>query len=111
MSEFDELKQGVAAECREDVVGLWAVIWDVRNRLPKASEVERRDIALRIVYDLLSSKQIWAGYPTSDGRGFVYWSVTPTDAMNRITDEWNRLGHEPNIGEIVWFTAKQKQAA
>jgi hypothetical protein len=111
MSEFDRLKQGVAAECHDDVVGLWSVIWDVRSSLPNASEREARDVALRIVSDLLTSKQIWAGHPTSDGRGFVYWNISPIDAIKRISDEWDRLGHEPNVGEIVWFTAKQKQVA
>jgi hypothetical protein len=111
MSEFDELKHGVADECHEDVVGLWSVVWDVHHRMPKASERERRDIALRIISDLLTTNQIWAGHPTGDGRGFIYWDVGPTDAMKRINDEWDRLGHEPNVGEVVWFTAKQKQAA
>jgi hypothetical protein len=111
MSEFDELEKGVLDECYDDVVGLWSVIWDVRYRMPKASDSEIRSVAMRIIVDLLSSQKIWAGHPTSDGRGFVYWDMSPMAAVKKISDEWDRLSQEPNVGEIVWFTAKKKQAA
>ena len=111
MSEFDELEKGVLDECFEDVVGLWSVIWDVRNRMPNAGDREIRRIAMKIVGDLIASGQIWAGHPTSDGRGFIYWDMAPGAVIKKISDEWDKLGREPNVGEVVWFTAKKKQAA
>jgi hypothetical protein len=51
---------------------------------------------------------VQAGFPTPDGRGFEPWSLGPNAGIDRINSEWNALGREPKIGEVVWFNTTQK---
>ena len=46
-----------------------------------------------------------AGIPKPDGQGFDRWDLSVQETMDRITHELDELGREPEIGEIVWFTA------
>jgi hypothetical protein len=35
--------------------------------------------------------------------GFVPWTLTIPEALDRIEREWRALGREPNLWEICWF--------
>lgn len=62
---------------------------------------------LDILYGLLSSGLVQAGLPTLDG-GFEPWPFDPEEALARIESEWQELGRDPDIGEIVWFAVTEK---
>src|SRR5438552_3355910 len=111
MINLDELERSLLAEAEEDHLGLWSLIWEVRYALndgqyperdeDKSNPVDVRDLTLRLVEKLLDSGRIVAGKPTPDGQGFIPWSEDKKQAMARIAKEWDALGREPNIGEIV----------
>jgi hypothetical protein len=113
MIDMNQLKRDVLAECEEDYVGLWSIIWRVRYALndgqyplpedDRADSSEVRRLTLQLVQDLLEAGLVQAGSPAPDGRGFARWSLRPREVVRRITSEWDALGREPNIGEVVWF--------
>ena len=97
------IRDAILAECREDHVGLWTIIWHLRRMGVQESQETRR-LTMSLSRDLLSAGML-AGTPTPDGRGFVPWSASASSILSRIEEAWDALGHEPNIGDIVWFTA------
>lgn len=92
----------------EDHVGLWEVIGDAKRLFPDANHIEIQRITLDLIYELLSSGFIEAGFPTPDGKDFIPWSDGSTEVANRIKSEWNTLRQEPNIGDVVWFNITDK---
>ncbi len=118
MIDLNRLKGDVLQEGKEDHVGLWSIIWRIRYALndgeypsregDRADPLEVRRFTLRLVQDLLESGLVQAGFPTPDGSGFEPWSLGPSAVIDRINSEWNALGREPNIGEVVWFSTTQK---
>jgi hypothetical protein len=107
MHMTESLKQNVIAECEDDHVGLWSIVRDVREELPEASESEIRRETLELLYELLKSGRIEAGFPDSNGRSFHRWPFPPRAIIDRIEAGW-RPGTWPAIGEIVWFTSPGK---
>lgn len=117
MVDLGRLQAELLQECKEDHVGLWTFLWVVRHALndgaypskehDKADPAEVRRLSLELVRRLLESGLVQAGFPAADGRGFVPWQMTPEAVLKRIEAEWNAPGHEPNIGDIVWFTTRE----
>jgi hypothetical protein len=118
MIDLNRLRKEVLKECEEDHVGLWSLIWQIRYALnggkypsredDRADPLEVRHLTLRLVQDLLETGLVQAGSPTPDARGFEPWSLGPSEVVGRINSEWDALGREPNIGEVVWFTTTEK---
>ncbi|HEY7156739.1 MAG TPA: hypothetical protein VH575_22410 [Gemmataceae bacterium] len=108
MLTLESLKQSILAECEEDHVGLWSVIREVEEFLPKRDEAVVRDQVLSLLHELLVAGEIKAGFPTSEGR-FRSLRTTPEKIMARIEAEWP-LGHRPTIGEGLWFTRAKKKS-
>ena len=118
MIDLNRLKRDVLKESAEDYVGLWSIIWRIRYELndqeyppreeDQADPVEVRCMTLGLVQDLLQDGLVRVGFPTLDGRGFEPWSLEPGEVTYRINLEWDALGREPNIGEVVWFTTTEK---
>ena len=102
MPDLKSLKQAILAECDEDYVGLWSVIRDVEEFLPKKDENAIREQVLNLLRELLAAGEIKAGFPTKEG-GFRSLRSTPDRIMARIEKEW-LVGHRPTIGEGLWFT-------
>lgn len=105
MRELEDLKKQVLSECRDDHVGLWSVVREVRETFPDAASEEVRDVTLAILHELLERKLVRAGFPTPDGRGFISWVTGAAESIDRIEDAWIALHRDPDIGEIAWFTA------
>ena len=110
MLKHDLIIKELLLECYDDHVGLWAIIWVFREELQVADLGERRRMTMEIVRYMLGTGLVQAGFPTSDSTGFNPWDTSPTETIARIESEWDKLGHEPNIGDIVWFTAKDEHA-
>ncbi len=106
---LNEIKNDFIKECHDDHVGLWVILWLARRLFPGASSEKLKDITLLIVREVLEDEQagIVAGKPSPDGRSFVPWSTTTDETVRKIDEKWKALGREPNIGDIVWFTAKE----
>jgi hypothetical protein len=108
MATFESLKQSILTECEEDHVGIWSVIRDVEEFLPKRNEAAVRDQVLKVLQELLVAHDIKAGFPTSEGR-FRSLKLTPEKILERIEADWP-VGRRPTIGEGLWFTAAKKKS-
>jgi hypothetical protein len=95
-----EVSREILVEGLHDYIGLWSVLWHFRD-LPDPAL--RRQKAMALVKEFLGNGWFEAGFPTSDGRGFTPWQSDSTDSISRIEKEWDALGREPNIGEVVWL--------
>ena len=101
--------RGAWLEIREDdYVGLWSVIRDVEEFLPKQDTTAVRDQVLRLLHELLVAHEIKSGFPTAEGR-FRSLKATPEKIIARIEADWP-IGHRPTIGEGLWFTRAKKRA-
>jgi len=97
--------------CSEDDVGLWFAMTPVEDDFEEATPSEIREKTLEVIFDLLEAGLIKAGVPEYDDKGKLYfktWPLTANETIKRINIEWDNLGHEPMIGEIVWFTSTEK---
>jgi hypothetical protein len=100
----DEVLDTLAADCRDDHVGLWQIVNAARHDLGARNSDETRAAALRLVRSLLGERGVRVGHPTQDGRRFAAWELAPGQAVRRIYEEWSAPGREPDIGEVTWFT-------
>lgn len=99
------LREMIIEECKNDYVGLWAVIFDVKELFNKKNADEIKDITLQIIKKLLDENLIVAGFPTKDGRNFAKWNYSAGEIIYRIRKEWDTLHRDPDIDEVVWFTS------
>lgn len=120
MSQFTPLEREILQACSEDDVGLWEAVWRAQQEFPKASADEIKEIVLSALHMLLTARLIDAGrsvardssYIRSDWRSvfglgydIVSWNLPADQAIERIRQEWDALGGEPTIGDIVWFVS------
>jgi hypothetical protein len=106
MEPIDKVLDELVAEAKVDEVGLWFIIASLRDDCGIHDAVQRRDLALNLVQRLLDSGQITAGYYNPNGNGITPWRMSTTDVLSRIVSEWDSLGRDPSIGEIVVFVGK-----
>ena len=66
MPDLEAMKRDLLEECRDDHVGLWSVIRYVEDEFPSECPERVREITLNVLYDLLKSGQIEAGFPDSN---------------------------------------------
>jgi hypothetical protein len=88
-------------EALDDHLQLWWLMPDVNE---VADPEHRQRETLQLVYEMLASGWFDAGFPTPSGREFEPWQLSTEESLARIAREWQALGREPNIGEIVWFS-------
>ncbi len=104
MTTLEAIRNDVLAECKEDHVGIWSVLWEVRERVGTDDPVVLRRLALDIIHKLLESGGIEIGMCTRDGKRFRPWLLSPSLAVKQIGKQWNELGREPNIGDFAYLT-------
>jgi hypothetical protein len=103
---IEEIGKVLAEEVQSDCVGLWAVLWEVKQRLPSLTPAETRATVLAVVREALEREVIVPGEFV--GMRFMQWEVSLKDALERIDNAWLALGREPTIGEVVWFMAQAR---
>lgn len=92
-------------ECAEDYVGLWSLVRSVRESHALLSNSQIEHETLRLLLEQLQANRIVAGIFEND-ETFRIWEETPDEIVRRIGEEWDALGRELDIGDIVWFTLK-----
>jgi hypothetical protein len=103
---MEDLRRTFLREARSDDVGLWLLVRWVRDALgPDCNADEVREKTLGFLEEMLRNGRIRAGHPDGERRRFVAWPFDAQEAVARIRTEWEALGREPKLGEIVWFTA------
>lgn len=112
MNDADSLYKAIVSECREDHVGLWAIVKDVRRAIPEQDNVF--DSTLSLIRRLLVESDVVAGQFRKIGDQkweFEQWEMPVDKIIGKIGSEWQSLGRDPDISEVVWFTAKQVRHA
>jgi len=104
MNNLEKVKRDFLVECTDDYVGLWSVIWHIKHDLKEEDSENIRAISVALIREFLELGLIKAGNPRITGE-FVEWQLDPEGIVERLEREWNELGREPNIGDIVWFTS------
>jgi hypothetical protein len=109
--KLSEIVQGYVEEAEIDYVGLWQIIIRVRYDLGIVDQTELRKIVLQIVRELLA-----AGLEAVTLRDIapvrVAWENQDIGyVLDRIRQQWDILGRDPNPGEIVWFDRKSVEQA
>ena len=96
-----------------DHVGLWSLVKRIR-RAGAADDSNILKTTQDLILPFLSEGAIIAGQLVRDdefhasrleGYEFHQWNMPPQEVIARIEAEWTGLGRDPNIGQIVWFTA------
>ena len=120
MSQLTPLERDILQACSEDDVGLWEAVRHGQRNFPHASPDEIKQVVISALRVLLTARLIDAGrsvardssYIRSDWRSvfgpgydIVSWNLQADQAIERIGQEWDALGGEPTIGDIVWFVS------
>jgi hypothetical protein len=113
MKTWQEFKKQLLDECERDEVGLWFIIRRLRDELGMNDQGQIRQSTLKMVRELLETGDVVAGDHASANSGLPAWKIVSwdgsiDDVLARIDREWDRLGREPNIGEIVTLQAKSE---
>ena len=107
MSQLTPLEREILQACSEDDVGLWEAVRHGQRNFPHASPDEIKQVVLSALRVLLTARLIDAGLPVARGTSYdiVSWNLPADQAIERIRQEWDELGGEPTIGDIVWFVS------
>jgi hypothetical protein len=106
MELTDRLLDELMAEAKADEVGLWFIIAALREEYGVKDTAQRRLLTLSLVQRLLDSGQVVAGYYHPDGSGAIIpWKMSTVEVLSRIISEWDSLGRDPSIGEVVVFVS------
>jgi hypothetical protein len=98
----EALERMILEELTDDYLGMWEVAQLVRDELGTEDDTELREHTLSVLETMLMHGLIRPGLATSDGR-FDAWELDPGRAALRISDEWERLGRMPTLGDIAWL--------
>ena len=104
--------------CAEDFRELWGLLWTIRYHwcdgdypvdvYARTDPQVVREIALEIIRETVESGLLdvyFTNYPASDRYKLQKSTFAPADTYARIVSEWDRLPHEPRMGEIAVFRA------
>jgi len=105
--QLSEVHKEILVECASDDVGLWEIIARVNHEGYSKFDILPgvREKTLEIIRDLLSAGLVYAGFPRNDGKNFEISPMSPNQTMKHIESEWDKLGHMPTLGDIIWFRA------
>ena len=102
MRSVDKIVEGFRREAQQDYVGLWQVTGTVMHNFKLSEASKIREMTLTIVRQLLDSG-LCAVDLAPGGRCTPWSDQEPESVVRRIEAEWNALGRDPDIGDIVWF--------
>jgi hypothetical protein len=96
---LDRKMQAWISEATEDVLGLWQLCRSARYDGGAKTPEEVKTMVLGFVRRLLEN-----GVQAVEIRDQRPWSdQNPDSVIERISREWDALGREPNVPDIVWF--------
>jgi hypothetical protein len=103
---IDQVKRVLIEEAQTDTVGLWAVLWQVKQEIPLLTPDEARQATLTAIREALGEEHVIPGEfmdQDENTAAFVVWQLSVDEVVARIEREWAALGREPNLGEVVWL--------
>ena len=93
---LDILRRGL-----DDYIGLWEIL-RADGRLAHPVDSDRVERVLGAIGELIDKGYAVPGAPIRFD-GFEPWPLGPSEAIARIRRDWDTLGREPNVGEVVWL--------
>ncbi len=91
--------KGWLYEADYDVIGLWNLYNAARHDWGAKRPEEIRALVLGFVRELLAN-----GVQAINPGDLRPWpNQQPDSVIERISREWDELGREPNVPDIVWF--------
>src|SRR5215211_8062228 len=96
-----DIERLLLEEMKEDYVGLWELVRLV-SELDAEDPASIRETTLQIVEDMVMQGLIRPGVATAQG-GFEPWPTDPGRSLLTISEELERLGRTPMVGDIAWF--------
>lgn len=90
---------------RDDWLGMSPITGSAASLLGRDySPASERDLAMRIIADLID-RGADAGDITSDPeKPFVPWGLSRVESLQLIKGKWDAIGKSPESGEICWIT-------
>lgn len=107
MENISKTKMEFLRECYDDYVGLWSLIRRIKFLTKNEDPKSVRGMTISLLAELFSQGLIKPGIPRISGE-FEEWKLSTEKTIERIQIEWDKLGVEPNMGDIVWFTTTEK---
>lgn len=102
---IEEIARDYSRVVEADYIGLWQIVIRVRHELGVIDRKSNKEAVLSVVRQMLS---IGFDAVTLDVLGPEHWQNQEADyVLNRISSEWDKLGDDPNPGDIVWFDCKR----
>jgi hypothetical protein len=99
---LEKRMRGWLYEAAHDVIGLWNLCHAARYDWGVRSPEELKALVLGFVRELLAN-----GVQAINVSDLQPWpDQRPDSVTERISREWDALGREPNVPDIVWFKKK-----
>jgi len=106
-----ELLDELIAEAKADEVGLWLIVSTLSRQFGITDSKAIKVVTLQCIDQLLRTGHVIAGYYSRSGPKITAWQLDVDDTLTRIAREWDELGREPTIGDIVVFVGTENQLA
>ena len=90
----------ISQELDEDYVEMWKLSWCIREEWPEATGREVRSVA-EVALTMLVEAGSQLGDIDWETGEFLPWPSG--GAVERAVGAWDRLGREPNMGDIGWL--------
>jgi hypothetical protein len=97
------LQREILKECVDDDCDLCWLIGVVREESPPAEPQALQAVCLQVIHDLHKAGYIHAG--SANPGHFDVWDIPTDKLVADIKREWDNLGRDPKLWEIVWFHA------
>ena len=105
--KFEKTKTAILAYCIED----WTSLFFVSSFIEQYYSYEDPELikitSLEIIENLLEEKVFIAGDLTVDNK-FLPWKRSVKETIAKIKADWDNLGRELYMYELVWFDITEK---
>jgi hypothetical protein len=105
--DMADLEREVLEEMRSDYIGLWEIARLVSAEIGSEDEPAIREYTLQVVENMMMYGLIRPGVAQDTG-GFEPWTEDTGRALLRISQEWEDLGHVPEVGDVAWFDLTER---
>ncbi|KPK33715.1 MAG: hypothetical protein AMS24_00070 [Chlamydiae bacterium SM23_39] len=105
--KFEKTKTAILAYCIEDWTSLYFVPSFVEQYYRYEDQELIKKTSLEIIKNLLEEKLVIAGDLTKDNK-FIPWKIPINEILKKIKYDWDNLGRELYMYELVWFDITEK---
>ena len=100
--DLDSIAADFEKDSALDYIGLWELVGAVTKEAEEKDDENIRRLTFTLLRKMLA-RGFRAGGFTQTRKWELWPGQNPDHVIRRIEAEWDALGREPNIGDIVWF--------